>query len=267
MKIYSSEIFGDIPEPETFMELMEIITAEHSKETRYNVRFWRGQGDISWPINHGAHRKLELSGDHDFIRDYEDRIRFYEEALLKQARFKGFGEDKGKPISDAELLAKLQHHGAATRFVDFSKNALVSLWFCVQSNLDKTGLLLGLHTDHVGVESYEGEFDEKSYDDLFNDLNKFDHPFFIETPVVSKRIAAQHGVFLYSSFSTNPTGSLKIATKKNGTLFIAINPKLKVEARKLLTQVFDIRAVTLFPDLDGFALANSVSSTEEAYRW
>lgn len=74
------------------------------------------------------------------------------------------------------------------RFVDFFKNVLVFLWFCVQLNLDKMGLFFGLYIDYVGVEFYEGEFDEKSYDDLFNDLNKFDYFFFIEIFVVFKRI-------------------------------------------------------------------------------
>lgn len=55
MKIYSSEIFGDILELEIFMELMEIIIVEYFKEMRYNVRFWCGQGDILWFINYGVY--------------------------------------------------------------------------------------------------------------------------------------------------------------------------------------------------------------------
>ncbi|WP_263560116.1 FRG domain-containing protein [Paenibacillus polymyxa] len=266
MKVYQSGIFGEIPEPETIMELMEIIASEHSEENKLNVRFWRGQSNILWPIDSGAYRKLKLSGKYSFIKDYENRIKYHEGHLLKQARFKGYGEEIGKTLSDAELLAKLQHHGAATRFVDFSKNVLVSLWFCVQTNPEKTGLLLGIHTDYIGGGS-EGVFEETSYEDLVDGLSKFDHPLFVETPVVSKRIAAQHGVFLYSDYSMNPIGSLKLSPEKNRTLCIAISPKLKIIARKLLTEVFDIRAITLFPDLDGFALANSVFSAEEAYRW
>lgn len=70
---------------------------------------------------------------------------FYETSLLRHARHKGFDTENGKILTDFELLAKLQHHGAATRLVDFSKNVLVALWFAIQDNKEETGLLTGIH--------------------------------------------------------------------------------------------------------------------------
>lgn len=267
MKLYKSDLFGDIKQPESFLELLGLIT-ENNIEGSFNVKMWRGQGDINWRIDSGAYRRLAYSSNHDKnIRELD--IANYEMTLLRQAKHKGFGYSKGRRLSDFELLAKLQHHGAATRFVDFSKNCLVALWFCIDNSLDKTGLLFGVHTDYLGG-NLEGSI--RNLDDTYNEfmlgLSKYDVPFFIEPPVVSPRIAAQHGVFLYSKLSNDKTGSLKLAGEEIGNIFIAISPELKLEAKGILTTAFDIRGATLFPDLDGFSKFHAASiHTDEIWRW
>ena len=51
-------------------------------------------------------------------------------------------------------------------------------------------------------------------------------------------------------------------------LFIAISPQLKKQALGILNESFDIRLQTLFPDIDGFAKANSHNiSVNEMWRW
>ncbi|MDN4600742.1 FRG domain-containing protein [Paenibacillus sp. F6_3S_P_1C] len=263
-----SEMFGEIFSPENFLELTDLITNDHLELGKFNVRLWRGQSDIEWPLDSGAYRKIQKqpSPFGPFKFSDEKRVRTHEENLLKQARHKGYGEELGRKLSDVELLARLQHHGAATRFVDFSKNALVSLWFCVQANEDKTGLLLGLSTDGIGG-SYEDEFEEQTYNELVENLEKYDYPFFVETPVVTKRIAAQHGVFLYSEVVNSKKGSLKLDKADSKNIYIAIDPTLKAIARQVLSQVYDIRAATLFPDIDGFSMLHSVNSSEKLHRW
>lgn len=101
------------------------------------------------------------------------------------------------------------------------------------------------------------------------ELSTYDLPVFMEPPVVSKRIAAQHAVFLYSGISDEVTGSLVLPKAKGGTLFIAISPELKKEAKKILFESFDIRTETLFPDFDGFAsLVNNINSDMALnHRW
>lgn len=86
---------------------------------------------------------------------------------------------------------------------------------------------------------------------------------------MSPRISAQHGVFLYSSIGNDKRGSLKIPTRPmKDNLFIAISPQLKKQALGILNESFDIRLQTLFPDIDGFAKANSHNiSVNEMWRW
>ena len=263
MKNYTSEIFGELKESETFTELISLIT-DNPNDFFHNVSMWRGQGDIKWPIHSGAYRRIFKTNERPVT---EKDIIYYEESLLKRARHKGLGYIEGRRLNDIELLARLQHHGAATWFVDFSKNALIALWFCVDSQKNKTGLLLGVRSEYLG--GNEGSLEEaKNYRESITKLHDYNHPMIVEPTLVSKRISAQHAVFLYSDVSSDAKGSLKISEENFSNTFIAISPKMKIELRKILIQVFDIRTETIYPDLDGFSAANSSeASTSDMWRW
>src|SRR6266404_2469373 len=122
MKNFKSELFGSIPEPETFDELFATVTEAEPKLGR--VRMWRGQADISWPIHSTAYRRLASSR----ARISESDVISYEENLLKHATHRGYRYLDGRELSDLELLARLQHHGAATRLVDATRSAFIALW-------------------------------------------------------------------------------------------------------------------------------------------
>ena len=46
----------------------------------------------------------------------------------------GHDQKNGQQLSDLEILAELQHFGAATCLIDFSRSALVALWFACQQS-------------------------------------------------------------------------------------------------------------------------------------
>ena len=54
--------------------------------------------------------------------------------LIDKARGLGHDQRDGRQLTDLELLAELQHFGAATCLIDFSRNALVALWFACQTS-------------------------------------------------------------------------------------------------------------------------------------
>ena len=63
-------------------------------------------------------------------------IRYHEELILKCKRNR-FDVRNGTQLDELELLADLQHHRAATCLIDFTRNALVALWFaCEDSTKD-----------------------------------------------------------------------------------------------------------------------------------
>jgi hypothetical protein len=227
---------------------------------------WRGQADIDWPLHSTAYRRLlqkrYLSGgetpDEIDLVDYEKR-------LLQLADHRGFRYQDGRRLPDFELLARLRHHGAATRLVDATRSVLVGLWFCCSSLPKRGGLLVGVHTSYI--EGYEGEAEVRDYDEVVADLSDKEHLRTWEPSPHSPRIAAQHSQFLYSALSTETTGTLVLPVKKS-VLAIAITPELKASSEKILSQVFDIRRLTLFPDFDGLSTSRGVDiDPYEDERW
>lgn len=261
MKYMDSEIYGRVAVPKSLTEVLA-LAKEHSAN-RQNVHIWRGQGDIDWKINSSAFRRLSRRKSKVTERDMQN----YELELLEAASHQGYRFEAGRELSDFELLAKLQHHGAATRLIDCSRNILVALWFACSSNSDKTGLLFGVHCHHLG--GWEGRGESNVYLKALEGLEEYNHPQTWQPPVVSKRIAAQSAQFLFSNVQENKYGSLAIDVDKPDThLAIGLTPKFKKELLRDLVNFFDLRHYTLFPDIDGFSFAQSLNFDEyENFRW
>ncbi|WP_444904057.1 FRG domain-containing protein [Microbulbifer sp. CnH-101-E] len=260
MQYCDTDIFGSIVLPDSIAEIFE-LAREHSAD-RKNVHLWRGQSDISWPIHSSAYRRL--SRTNHYVN--EESMQYYEEYLLKHATHQGYRFESGRELSDFELLAKLQHHGAATRLIDCSRNVMAALWFACSSEPDKTGLLFGIHSYHLG--GGENKPETRKYQDIFKGLEKYKHPQTWQPPVVSKRIAAQGAQFLYSAVIDSEMGSLAVEKKCDTHIAIGISPAFKKSALDELAGLFDIRYLTLFPDIDGFGYANSHRFDQhESERW
>lgn len=262
MKTFNSELYGFIPEPESFLELLGLITHHETKSITHTVYMWRGQDNIEWRLDHAAYRRLKLTKkrveEHDLIS--------YEKNLLKQATHKGHRFQNGRLLTDFELLAKLQHHGAATRLLDFTRNSLIALWFSISGSFDKYGLLIGLHVNELG--GYESEDENEEYENQINSINKLFHPQTWEPPVITARIAAQHSQFIYSALSDDKRSSIRLSEGQKANLFIAISPSLKNILATTLEKSFDLRYQTLFPDIDGFGNANATGvSVNAMWRW
>ena len=269
MKTHISNIYGECLEPESFNELTNLLLEKDISNNKESyefvpVKLWRGQGSIEWRIDSSAFRRIQHGSL--IYKDGNKDLRSYEKYLLKHATHKGFRYQDGRVLNDFELLAKLQHHGAATRLVDFSRNAFIGLWFCISSQIKLTGILIGIHTHYIG--GGETTVINDSYDKEIDSAETIKHPLVFEPPTLSTRIAAQHAQFLYSGVSEAKTGSLFLPEEEKSKLFIAITPKLKKESKEILEAVFDFRTKTLFPDLDGFGMANNFNiNPRDMDRW
>ncbi len=262
MKTFESNIFGQLPEPETFQELLGLVVHEEGDAGR--ARMWRGQSDISWRLDSSAYRRLlnsnriTLSTPCDKV---EQEIVSYETYLLKRAYYYGFQTSEGRKLSDIELLARLRHYGAATRLLDCSKNALVALWFAACAKSDQYGALFGIHCQFLsGHESY---IEEGCYAEIVEGLSLYDFPRTWAPNGLTPRTAAQHSVFIYSDACTSSMGSVRISDRYGSFLPIAISPALKEITADILKESFNIYHFSLFPDLEGFSCGNN----ELADRW
>lgn len=225
---------------------------------------WRGQSDIDWGLNSSAYRRLKASSNYQ-TNDVNENISSYETTLLQQATHRGFRQEGSRELTDFELLAKLQHHGAATRLVDFSRNALIGIWFACNENPDKSGFLAGF--DSWYLEGYEKEPETRSYKDVIDALGD-KNPVTWEPPGVSSRIAVQHSQFIYSKVIESPSGSLITPDDDKAYRRFEITKKVKAEALEVLFEVFDISRANVFPDIDGFSQANSVNEDiSSMHRW
>jgi hypothetical protein len=260
----SLRVLPNVVTPQSVRELVDTIEAVSG------VHLWRGQGDISWPLDSSMVRRLrKVSGPR---RVSEREVAREEQRLLKRARHLGFDRESGFALSDFELLARLRHHGAATRLIDFTRSAAVGLWFAAASEPSRSGVLLGVHTDYLS--GHEGVPIDHDYPNELARLvawnAKAGEPRIRtwQPGAVSPRTAAQHSQISFSIVGQFTHGTMPLPTSQvDGCQVIEILPEIKPPALEFLRGTLDIGWSTLFPDLDGFAVAWSVNAPEDVDRW
>ena len=93
---------------------------------------FRGQSDAGWPLRSGASRRLTADGIKEDNACFLDEYLEYHRDLLDRARRVALYGQRDRTDSPLQLLARLQHFGAATGLLDFSYSPLVALWFACE---------------------------------------------------------------------------------------------------------------------------------------
>lgn len=221
-----------------------------SAEQKQAVWFWRGQANCNWKIENSAWRRHE----NYFLQRNENLVRRYERDLLGMAKAKGFQFHDGVELNDFELLARLQHHGAATRLIDVSRSAFVGAYFACAGSPSEDGLLVGIHSNYIG--GYETRSYDEPYQELVESIADLDHPMVLNARSVTPRIAAQHAQFIFGPIVETPIACVPLEPIDKAVLGIRIKSKAKPKILEFLKSCCDIHYWSLFPDFDGFALAN-----------
>ena len=65
--------------------------------------------------------------------------------LIETVKMRGHGDHK-KLQHDLDILAELQHYGAATCLMDFTRNPLVGLWFACWNSPSTKGRVLAINS-------------------------------------------------------------------------------------------------------------------------
>lgn len=251
MKRYDDPRFGNVLEPTSISQILDVVTADEASFPHPHVRMWRGQADERWLLDSGCYRMLRLSKSAPTERD----VSYHERWLLNRATHRGYRYHEGRELSDFELLAKLQHHGAATRLIDATRSILVGLFFACYTESDRSGLLFGISSNHLG--GGEGHLLTGTYEDVTKKIEKYSHPQTWDPPAISKRVAAQHSQFVYSRVQLGqPYGTL--ALESNSCLMaFKISANKKPDYLQILKGSFDISPETMFPDLEVFCAQHS----------
>lgn len=114
---------------------------------------YRGQENEDWGVESAAYRRLKKESESLVERYFID---YHQIEILEPARMNGYGIRNGRKISDLELLAELQHFGAATCLIDFTRDFLVALWFACKicediNDQKKNGQVFILNTSNQSI--------------------------------------------------------------------------------------------------------------------
>jgi hypothetical protein len=117
--------------------------------------------------------------------------------LVERCRAAGHGQE----LSELELLARLQHHGAATRLLDCTRNAYVALWFACRSDPEADGLLIGFELDEKAMH-LDTSLLKWGIDELLAEADG--RPLWWQPRSLSPRISAQQAVFVFGQVVDEP---------------------------------------------------------------
>ncbi len=220
-----------------------------TKELDGNFILYRGLADSDWGVEASGYRRIKIEEREPVpLSVFRNSI----ERLLDNAKLRGFRERQGRSFFDLELLADLQHNGAATCLIDFTANPLVALWFACQENLGKDGKVVAMATDDIE------EFSEVEYKSFSNSIEKFfeQGKLWKWSPShQNNRIVAQNSIFVFGK------GQIEEKHYKN----VTVKSKSKEKIIRELQDRFGIAEQYLFNDFTGYALANSHNKEYKLY--
>ena len=102
---------------------------------------YRGQADSAWPVDCAAFRRLRNNlGASIAEKAISPLLVGYLPFFINKAKMRGFLPDGfDQDSTDLELMAQLQHQGAATGLIDFTRQPLVALWFACNEYKEENG--------------------------------------------------------------------------------------------------------------------------------
>lgn len=192
----------------------------------------------------------------------------YIDNMIKELKTR-FPKYVDEDYTDLEILADIQHKGAASCLVDFSSNLLTSLWFATNSDYKDFGFLFCydinndvLVKDKLTILDTQ-RHDEKSINKLLYETTKAttysgkrEYKFWLWRPSnLNERIARQDSVFVF--------GLEKFIVDDHSLKVIPIPPNWKKPIQHALKTYFGISGESIYCDIDGYADSNSKTSPYE----
>ena len=223
---------------------------------------FRGVPNAKYRIQASAYRRPKKD-----TRNF-DRFLQINKHLIAEARLRGHGEKDGRELGDLEILAQLQHFGAATCLIDFTHNAQIALYFACQKDLkwekksqdsdqnslksqnSKTapdGKVYAVRNDPLRFKKVTPDLLKKNIDYFLPRYKRKHQLYHWEPGYQNNRIIAQQSIFV---FGTDELFGLYELDESEACV---IKENYKKDILIELEQVSGITQAMLFPDFDGFA--------------
>ena len=209
------------------------------EQRKGRLLLYRGLADAAWEVESAACRRIKNSEGEASPQAFQSYI----EQLLDRAGLQGFRKRGGGELSELELLAQLQHNGAATCLIDFTSDPLVALWFACWEKTNKAGQVVAVATDDLA------DFSVVSHEDLEKPIKEFLNQGRLwkwEPSGLSGRAVAQHLFFVFGEERVEERYCEKVE----------VDGLAKRNIREELKEKFGIAEERLFSDFTGFALSN-----------
>ena len=191
--------------------------------------------------------------------------------LIETVKMRGHGDHK-KLQHDLDILAELQHYGAATCLMDFTRNPLIGLWFACWNSPSTKGRVLAINSvDYDRFVKINTSSMEKSIEKLLPSSEREGKLWVWEPKIQNERIIAQQSVFVFGDAKIQePTQQLVFAfggaeiqepkyVRPEHVFFVENTKDILNELQK-----YGLSLKSLFCDFDGFARANEATQKYEA---
>ena len=205
---------------------------------------FRGVSNEKYIIEASTYRRLKDKNGK--FRKEEDgtpeKLLKINEEMIEEANRQGHGKD----MKDLELLAELQHRGAATCLIDFTQNPLVALWMACRegSSGAANGKVFAVDiSSQVTFKPVDSKLSQAPISDFLKRNKNEVYQLHQWQPNYenNRRMLAQQSIFLF--------GSANIEAVSECIVF----KNSKQDILNSLEKSAGITEGSLFPDFDGFA--------------
>lgn len=220
---------------------------------------FRGQADASWPLLSSLSRRLQR------LKVPPAQWNEREERAIRIFRRKAhvYLQDKAALQNDLRCLAMMQHHGAPTRLLDFTKSPYVAAFFALEQARGVPGAVYSLNTPWIWGSAPRFDLgltrdaiDPRVPGNFERHFAKNEVPvvWFGEPAEMDWRLVAQSGLFVMPGVLDKPVNELLEQYGHEQALVerVVLSPELRPEAMRALYRM-NITYATLFADLEGLA--------------
>ena len=212
------------------------------------TEFYRGQANVEWRVDCSAVRRLAHDPNVDPTRIGHALVAYMAELLDGASRYIGACPELPAGCSELEVLAQLQHQGAATGLIDFSTKPLVALWFACSGHRTEDGAVYVLSRSAVD-NTDEAEARRRGVVDYFYGAGAREVPYLWRPRALRGRPVSQDSIFVLGVPYLWPPLLRRIVIDKES----------KDALLEELQAAHGIDEDVLFADLAGYAHSNAVS--------